>query len=514
MAKRPRLLIFIIAYQAEATLRRVLARIPARVFDMLTCEILVVDDASKDRTFEIGCEYRDAHPEVPLTVLRNAFNQGYGGNQKVGYGYALAKGFDFVAMVHGDGQYAPEELPKLIEPLLSGRADAVFGSRMLNRFGALKGGMPLYKFVGNKILTKIQNTLLGTDLSEFHSGYRLYSVEALRKVPFHLNSNVFHFDTEIIIQFLNAKLRIVELPIPTYYGDEISRVNGMKYAKDVLVATSRNSLHRAGVLYQRRFDTQPKVPGYQPKLAYPSSHNYALTRVPEGVSVLHLGPDLGGVTSELLKRGCSVELVEPAADKAYPEGIQVHRQALEDAPKFEVDASHILMLDLLEHLRSPEDFLDGLRKKFDFTPRTVVLSTPNVAFFVQRAMLAAGQFNYGKRGVLDFTHTRLFTFRSLQRLLRDAGFVIKEVRGVPAPFPMALGDGWLARRAIDANLLLIRLSKTLFAYEIFVVAETTPDLEFVLARACHSPTLPAQKAETLGTNKAERAPKSSPTRRR
>jgi glycosyltransferase involved in cell wall biosynthesis len=303
MSKRPRLLIFIIAYQAEATLRRVLERIPARVFDMLTCEILVVDDASKDRTFEIGCEYRDAHPEVPLTVLRNAFNQGYGGNQKVGYGYALANGFDFVAMVHGDGQYAPEELPKLIEPLMAGRADAVFGSRMLHRFGALKGGMPLYKFVGNKILTQFQNTLLGANLSEFHSGYRLYSVAALRKVPFHLNSNDFHFDTEIIIQLLNAKLRIVELPIPTYYGDEISRVNGMKYAKDVVVATTRNSLHRAGVLYQRRFDTQPKVPEYQPKLAYPSSHKYAVDRVPAGVPVLHLGPDLGGVANELAKRG-------------------------------------------------------------------------------------------------------------------------------------------------------------------------------------------------------------------
>ena len=117
-------------------------------------------------------------------------------------------------MIHGDGQYAPEELPTLVAPLRDGQADAVFGSRMMTRFGALKGGMPLYKFVGNRILTAIQNLLLGTSLTEFHSGYRVYSVAALQKIPFRLNSNDFHFDTEIIIQLLNARQRIVELPIP------------------------------------------------------------------------------------------------------------------------------------------------------------------------------------------------------------------------------------------------------------------------------------------------------------
>jgi glycosyltransferase involved in cell wall biosynthesis len=207
-ASRARLLIFVIAYQAEETLRTVLERIPAEIFQLLDCEILVVDDASKDRTFEIGCSYRDGHPEIPLTVLRNEYNQGYGGNQKVGYAFAIAHDFDFVAMVHGDGQYAPEELPKLVRPLIEGTADAVFGSRMMSRFGALRGGMPLYKFVGNKILTSAQNALLGTQLSEFHSGYRIYAVSALKSIPFKLNSNDFHFDTEIIIQLLNARLRI------------------------------------------------------------------------------------------------------------------------------------------------------------------------------------------------------------------------------------------------------------------------------------------------------------------
>src|SRR5258708_1863304 len=217
-APRPKLLIFVIAYYAESTLKSVLERIPASVFDGYDCHVLVVDDASDDRTFAIGREYQQSHAGIPMTVLRNEYNQGYGGNQKVGYTFAIAERFDFVAMVHGDGQYAPEELPRLLEPLRRGEADAVFGSRMMDRFGALKGGMPLYKYVGNKVLTTVQNAMLGTELSEFHSGYRIYSVPMLERIQYRLNSNDFHFDTEIIIQLFNAGARIVELSVPTFYG--------------------------------------------------------------------------------------------------------------------------------------------------------------------------------------------------------------------------------------------------------------------------------------------------------
>src|SRR5512139_658939 len=142
MADKKRLLVFIVAYYAESTLRAVLDRIPRRLFDEYDTSILVVDDASEDRTFAIGREYQREHPELTITALRNEFNQGYGGNQKVGYAYAIAEGFDYVALLHGDGQYAPEELPRLVAPLRDGAADAVFGSRMMTAFGALKGGMP------------------------------------------------------------------------------------------------------------------------------------------------------------------------------------------------------------------------------------------------------------------------------------------------------------------------------------------------------------------------------------
>jgi glycosyltransferase involved in cell wall biosynthesis len=505
--QRGRLLVFVIAYHAEATLTAVLDRIPASVFQTWRAEVLVVDDASADRTFEIGRAHKDAHPELPLTVLRNTFNQGYGGNQKVGYAYAIANGFDVVAMVHGDGQYAPEELPRLLEPLRQGRADAVFGSRMLPPSGALKGGMPLYKFVGNRILTTTQNALLGTHLSEFHSGYRLYRVATLRTLPFELNSNDFHFDTEIILQLVNAQARILELPIPTYYGDEISRVNGLAYAWNVVVATLGNAAHRAGVLYARRFDVAP--PGdnshYTAKLDYASSHTYALEAVPAGTRVLDLGAGPGPLAQRLLDKGCVLTLVDQAPGHDAPPGAKILVRDL-NADPLELDLAEtdvILLLDVVEHLHDPERFFRALRRHFDYRTRTVVLTTPNIAFFIQRAMLLFGQFNYGKSGILDRTHTRLFTFRSFEQLLRDAGLRIRRVRGIPAPFPKALGDNLLSRTALAVNRGLIWLSKSLFAYQIFVEAETTPDLAFVLADTVGKTSVPKEGAAESSPSPAD-----------
>jgi glycosyltransferase involved in cell wall biosynthesis len=484
--KRDRLLIFVIAYYAESTLKSVLERIPPGVLTTFDCEILIVDDASEDRTFAIGRQYKEAHPDMPITVLRNTYNQGYGGNQKVGYAYAIANHFDFVAMLHGDGQYAPEELPRLVEPLRARRTDVVFGSRMLHRFAALKGGMPVYKYVGNKILTKIQNILLGTSLSEFHSGYRVYSIRALERVPFLLNSNDFHFDTEIIIQLLNAGMRITELPIPTYYGNEICRVNGIKYAGNVLWATLLNVAHRAGLLYQRRFDPHPNTDAhYELKLGYASNHTYALNSIPAGARVIDIGSGIGGVARELLKKGCTVAVVAQSEAHGSPEtAVRTFVQSLDEPVAFSIkDYDVILLLDIVEHLKRPEKFLEDLRTQFDYKPKTLIVTTANVAFIVQRVMLLVGQFNYSKAGILDLTHTRLFTFRSIQRLLLDAGFRIREVRGVPVPFPKVLGHGLLGRAALGVNLLLIRISRTLFSYQIFIRAESTPAVAFILGDA-------------------------------
>jgi len=463
---RPRVLIFVIAYQAEDTLHAVLDRIPSEIFEKYACEVLVVDDASADQTISVARDYARESPRVPLTILQNGVNQGYGGNQKVGYTYAIRHGFDVVVMVHGDGQYAPEELPRMIAPVAEGRSDAVFGSRMSTPFGALRGGMPFYKFVGNRILTAAQNAILRSTLTEFHSGYRAYRVETLAAIPFLLASNDFHFDTEIIIQLLHRGSRIEEIPIPTFYGREISRVDGLSYAKNVMVATVGSALHRAGLMYRRRFDPDPpsREPRRELKLGYTSSHQLALDAVPANAKVVDLAPGVGHLPAELQRRGVDVDVADgPAADLS--------------------GYSHILLVDLLGHVDDPESFLEELRDGFTFDEQTLLVTTGNVAFIVPRLMLLLGQLNYGKEGILDRKHRRLFTFRSLAALLADAGLDVEEVRGIPAPMPKAVGDNVVARALLRLNEHLIRLSPTLFSYQIMVVAKSRPTVRYVLDEA-------------------------------
>ena len=230
--------VLVVAYEASATLEAVLNRIPNEFRTQLSV-ILVCDDASSDDTYQVGMRVKEARPDLPLEVIRRPVNLGYGGNQKAGYRWMIDHEIDIVVLLHGDGQYAPEFLPKMVEPIVSGHADVVFGSRMLQRGAALRGGMPKYKYVGNKVLTFLQNRMAGVQLSEWHSGYRAYSISALGKVGFELNADYYDFDTQIILQMIAAEQRITEIPIPTFYGDELSRVNGIRYGWRILRHTLR-----------------------------------------------------------------------------------------------------------------------------------------------------------------------------------------------------------------------------------------------------------------------------------
>jgi 2-polyprenyl-3-methyl-5-hydroxy-6-metoxy-1,4-benzoquinol methylase len=489
---KPRLLILVVAYNAERTISQVLARVPIALLDEYHVEVLVLDDSSQDRTFETGREVQRAGT-LPFTlhVLYHPVNQGYGGNQKVGYHFAIEQRFDFVALLHGDGQYAPECLPDLVRPLKDGVADAVFGSRMLEKGRARGGGMPLYKFVGNHILTAFQNRMLRTGLSEFHSGYRVYSVAALARIPFALNTNDFHFDTEIIIQLVLARMRIRELPIPTYYGDEICRVNGLKYAWDVTRAVTVARAQGMGLFYDRRFDCAPAADGqahYQLKTGYLSPHTAALEAIPRGARVLDLGC-AGGYVSALLKRerGCHVTAVDSVP---LPAGVDVDRFVLYDLndgvpPSLQLrDFDYVLLLDVIEHLASPERFVEQLRDASKMAPATTLLvSTANIAFIVNRLMLLFGQFNYGRRGILDLTHTRLFTFESFRRLFAQAGFRVVSRRAIPAPFALAFGQNAISRFLDRACGILVRLAPHVFAYQMFFAVEPLPSLEYLLDQA-------------------------------
>jgi glycosyltransferase involved in cell wall biosynthesis len=230
--------VLVVAYNAESTIESTLSRIP-KDFIKSIFSILISDDRSKDLTSIKATNYAKSS-ELSIQVVVQPVNLGYGGNQKFGYAWAMKNGWEIVVLLHADGQYAPEFLPQIVKPLLENRADAVFGSRMINKKDALKGGMPKYKWIGNQILTFVQNKLTNQNFSEWHSGYRAYTVESLKKLNLGNLSNGFRFDTQIILELLARKQRISEIPIPTFYGDEVSHVNGLEYAREIIWDTMRH----------------------------------------------------------------------------------------------------------------------------------------------------------------------------------------------------------------------------------------------------------------------------------
>lgn len=427
-----RLGILVVAYNAAATLAGVLDRIPPEFRDEID-EILVSDDASSDATHLVGLGYQQQGTDLPLTVIRQPVNLGYGGNQKAGYRWAIEHDLDYVVLLHGDGQYAPECLPDIVAPLLRGEADAVFGSRMMNRGEARAGGMPRYKYVGNRILSSFQNAMTGASLSEWHSGYRAYSVRALAELNFDSFSNDFDFDTEIILGLLQRQLRIVEVPIPTYYGDEICYVNGMGYARDVVGDVVRYRLGRMGFGGEPSDESGP----YELKADRDTSHGRILTwagRKPPG-RVLDLGCSDGRLAAALRLYGHTVIGVDIEAHKGVHDRVDEFVQAdLDRGIPQDVgdDFDLIVCADVLEHVREPGRLLADARTRLA-AGGTIIASVPNFAHWYPRARVALGRFDYDRRGILDRGHVRFFTRRSFERVVASAGLRVRRRDAVGIP---------------------------------------------------------------------------------
>ncbi len=242
---RPKVIVVMPARNAALTLHRTVAEIPRSAVD----EVILVDDASTDSTVELA-------RELPLHIIWHPHNVGYGGNQKTCYLEALQRNADVVIMLHPDGQYEPTLIPRLIEPIVAGEADLVLGSRLAEPGAALAGGMPVWKYVANRGLTAVENRVLGTSLSELHTGYRAYSRRLLMTVPFLRNALDFSFDSELLMQAVHFGFTITEVPTRTIYADDASSV-GFKastvYGLKTVGALARYVLHERGILRSRKF---------------------------------------------------------------------------------------------------------------------------------------------------------------------------------------------------------------------------------------------------------------------
>lgn len=218
------------AYNAAATIEKVFERIPAAAKERIR-RYVVVNDGSTDGTEAALARLRMRFPG--LVVLTHTANQGYGAAEKTLLTYAMEQQADVGIVLHSDGQYSPESIPELLRPFDEDTADLVQGSRMLGG-GALKGRMPLYKFIANKALTGIENWAFGLKLAEYHSGYMLYSRKTIASIPFQKLSNSFDFDLEMIVMARIRNLRIAEVAIPTIYAGEVSHLKPVDYGLRVL----------------------------------------------------------------------------------------------------------------------------------------------------------------------------------------------------------------------------------------------------------------------------------------
>ncbi len=480
---KKRIGIFVIAYNAVNKLDWTLDRIPDEVWDKVD-EVFLFDDCSTDNTYYAAIGYKHVKTVEKLTVHRNAKNLRYGGNQKAGYEYAIARDLDIVVMLHADGQYAPEALPELLAPLENEEADMVFGSRMAAGGDPLAGGMPLYKFLGNKILTWMENRITGMKLSEFHSGYRLYSCAALKKVPFMQNSNEWHFDTDILIQFHEAGLRICERPIPTYYGDEICYVNGISYAFNCVKAALTYRLHKAKLSYEAKYDISGDQYTYKRADPY-SSHSQIIKWIEreKPAEVLEVGTATGYLSAEMSERGCIVTGIEQDPEMARIAEQHCQRMIFSDVERLDFaelgkyDA--IVLGDVVEHLSDPGDFLKKVTKLLKPGGK-ILLSLPNVANIWIRLNLLLGRFNYKRVGILDETHLRFFTLESSKKIANDSGLEVISTTATPIPLPLILPVTSKGRPLSFLHLLnwgMTRLRKTLFGYQFILVCQPKAPLD-------------------------------------
>jgi glycosyltransferase involved in cell wall biosynthesis len=245
MINGKKIIVVLPAYNAELTLKRTYDEIPFDIVD----DVVLVDDCSRDNTSEMGRQLGIQH------VIRHEQNKGYGGNQKTCYDKALELNADIVIMLHPDYQYTPKLIPSMAHLIASGLYPVVFGSRILGK-GALKGGMPLYKYIFNRFLTLSQNILINQKLSEYHTGYRAFSKEVLLGIDYHENSDDFVFDNQMISQIFYAGFEIAEVTCPTKYFDEASSINfrrSMKYGMGVLGTSFTHFFNRIGLMRSKMY---------------------------------------------------------------------------------------------------------------------------------------------------------------------------------------------------------------------------------------------------------------------
>lgn len=448
---RNKILVYLIAYDPKSALSRTLNNFSSSFISdsAFELEVLIIHDTSINSTDKEPYTNRILGSSIPITIITNPFEVGHGGNQKLAFDYAIDGGFNILVSMQENDKCSPENFIKLIEPLLTGDAQAVFG------------------FEAKRFLQILNPLIIQPDCSA-------YCTKALSTIPFHLNSNLLDFNIDVLIQLNIKKARIENISIPASIGNDTHHFSVLEYTHKIIFCSLARKLHNLGIFYNPKYDLNPSNP-YQSKFHFYSSHSKSLEYIKGNEKILSLGSGPIELVEPFIKKGAKVSILDQYIDQNMSgnceEAISMDLDSLDlNSLKTNDRFDLILALDIIEHLKSPEKLLEELSRDKRLINAKIIITTPNIAFIVIRAMLLFGQFNYGNRGILDITHTRLPTFRSLKRMLTQSGYKIEKLEGIPVPFPIVINNHLISSALIGINNLLIKLAPSLFSFQIYCEA--------------------------------------------
>ncbi len=438
IVKEHRLTLVITGWSSRELLSSVLQRFP----DNLLGNILAIPDKDSLDPGELDC-LRDDFPA--LTILSTRFGGGEGRRLKLAMRHAIQSDCEILVTLNAAAGPAPEYLARLLAPMREPDVALVIASRLPDHADTI----PNPHRWNLRAATSLQNKLLKCSLGDPHSGYRAYRAATLAALPFEFNSDRSVMEAELVIQHLIVQHRIEEVPVPASPGPD-DRRRGLIYALQNLRTVLRALANRLHLVYHPKFDLEEAKPSYSFKSAPGSLHQYIIRRHGHGKGkVADVGAGSAGVSQSLHEAGSSVVAIDHRrpdhelpfdyieADLDQDFGSIIHES-------LEGPADTLLALDVIEHLQRPEHGIAEIHRGLS-PGGTLVASTANIAYLPIRLSLALGQFNYGKRGILDVTHCRLFTIRSFCRALESQGFRIDHIRGFGPPIRDTIGDSFVLR---------------------------------------------------------------------
>lgn len=491
-------MILLVPTLLDDALLNLLNGIPSPLLEDEHIDFVLLDRSLDGKCSQLASQWVTKQKLSSWTLLHNPVAHGYGGNQKLGFRLALNREYDFVIHFLADGRYAPADLQRFVNEIRSQPSDVLLGDR-LNDPMQVKRSMPLYRRFANKILAWYQNRCAHSHLNDFHCALRGYSTRFLNTVPFEVNTNDLHFDSHLLLQAHCIQANIRQIPVQYMHDKGTPYRAGIGYAWNVFKSATQYRMHQMGMLCSLSYrDLRPTK--YQDKTTdFKSSHQLALKLVrnlkPQSITDIGCGP--GYVAKHCKDTGIRVTGLD-----MYPplEGTMdaYHKVVLESDPlpvdPFDSDA--VLMLDIIEHLANPEAFLIGMRNDSvhlhqSSREKTLILSTPNIAFIMPRLNLLFGRFNYAERGILDITHKRLFTRSSLRHCLETCGYQVEKMHPVGLAFEVVF-KGVLGKVLARLSWFAACILPTLFAAQFLVICHPSPGLKQILQDS-HRQQLPDQQ---------------------